>query len=166
MTAIAAAGRNVERARLAGRIGVKARPLAHPADLRPPVAQRDNDRVIGEARLDVGGPDQLPAVHRQLDDVRILPALVEGREVLPGHLLKAVGRAVDPELLREPGAHEDRIVPADLRDRIRALLEPAVVREAAVVDPRVRDKADLERLGRHPGKRLGRAQVGGDGRPD
>src|ERR1019366_5228641 len=101
------------------------RPLAHPADPRAAVAQRQDDRVVGEAGLDVGGAPELAAPDRQLDHVRVLAALVEVREVLPRDL-DVRRRGVDAELLGEPGAYEDGVVPAYLGDRVRALLQPAV----------------------------------------
>src|SRR5690606_18634295 len=78
------------------------------------VAELERDRVVGVARQDVDGGGEAGVAEGDLD------------EVSAGHA----------EGLGAAGAQHGGVAPADLRERMRELLEPAVVGEAAVVDAR------------------------------
>ena len=88
------------------------------------VAERQDDEVVRHAGLHENRRAERPAVRAELDDVR------------RAHPDAAGGRV----------AHERGVVPRHLRDRIGQLLQPSVVREAAVVDRRILDERDLQRI--------------------
>jgi hypothetical protein len=63
--------------------------------------------------------------------------------------------AGEAEARRKCGRHEHGVVPRDLRQRPRQLLQPSVVRIAAVVDRRVGDELQVERSFGGIGRREG-----------
>ena len=75
-------------------------------------------------------------------DEGLFLALLEVGVLLAGDLEKRAGR-IDTEVLGKLRADEDGVIPRDLGDRIGALLQPAVVGEAAVIDLGVKGKANL-----------------------
>src|SRR5919198_991685 len=54
------------------------------------------------------------------------------------------GSLASVELLRGRGTDDDRVVPGQLGDRLRQLLQPAVVREADVEDRRIVSKRNFQ----------------------
>ena len=103
-------------------IGVVANVLADVAACGPAVAESHADRVIGLAGEQHGRNFQAPAVKLQADHVAIDHAQLAGR-------LRAQQRGV---------------APGELGDRVRELLEPAVVGVAAVIDLGVALKDQLQ----------------------
>src|SRR4051812_26090243 len=86
------------------------------------VAVEHRDRVVGMSRNDRDRQLGEVAAIAQLDQVSVL----------------------EPLLLGSRHAHPRARVPRDLRDRLGQLLQPAVVREAAIPDGRVGAENDLE----------------------
>ena len=107
----------------AKRIGVEADARADAARLLPPVAEAQHERAVGEARHAQDRQLEAAAGQLQLDQVLVLQAQ-RGR-----------GR----------GAHEQGVVPGDLGDRVRQLLEPGVVGAGAVFELGARLEHDLQR---------------------
>ena len=88
------------------------------------VAERQRDRVVGVSRHDQDRRIDPPVAVADLDDVAVFQT-----QRLGGRL----------------GDH-GRVVPGQLRDRVRQLLQPDVVREPAVVQLRIDDEGDLHAL--------------------
>ncbi len=82
------------------------------------VTKEHRDYIVRLPRLDPTGNRQLAPAMLQLDDVGVLPSF-------------------NSELLRGVWTHPRRSVPCELRQRLWQLLQPAVVREAPVVDMRI-----------------------------
>jgi hypothetical protein len=135
----------------AQQVGVEADPLlagaADPPGVHPAVAQVDGDGAVGVAGHDPDGGADGPVAVLQLDDV--------GREAA---VLAAVDVAADAhaEFLGRPRAHDGRVVPGQLGDRLGQLLGPAVVGEPAVVERRVGLEHDLIGAALLPSPPLGR----------
>src|SRR5207244_2455026 len=95
----------------------------------------DGDAVV---RVTDDGEDRgsnRPALIAELDDVADdLSVLAAGPR----------GLVLGFDLLGGRWAHDDRVVPRQLRDRFRQLLQPAVVREPPVKDARVVAKRNFE----------------------
>ena len=151
------------RRRRAERVGAGAGPLPHMARRGAAVAECDDERVIRKAGLDVDRAADLAATDGDLEDAGVFLADLKVVFLDARHLQRRT-LGVDAELLAELRADENGVVPGNLRDRVRALLQPAVVGEAAVVHLVVGDKADLEVLGGQDLKlRRGRKQRAGTG---
>src|SRR5207249_8681531 len=96
---------------------------ADAAALPPTVPEMDRRGAVRVARQDPGGGFDPASPGLDLDDVA----------------------ALDPEAGRRRGTEVQGVVPGHLRQRLRQLLEPAVVGESAVVDRRVWAEVQLER---------------------
>src|ERR1017187_2187486 len=114
-------------------VGVHAGAVADAAGARAPVAEVQRHDVVGLAGENPGGRREGRARRGDGDEVLVLPA----------------------EPVRRREAHVRRVVPRELRERLRNLLQPAVVREAAVEDAGIGSKDDLE-AGRVRRRRRGR----------
>ena len=127
-------------------VRVEADAFAHTTRRAPTVAEGHLDGTFGRAGDDPHRPAERPFTGGEHDDVAVVQAA----------------------LLRERRAHVDRVVPREARNRLRQLVKPGVVREAAVEEIRVRPNDDLDRV-RVAGRRDGvpearvpiRAQVDG-----
>src|SRR5690606_8801886 len=156
------AGGVAERGAGAGRIEIVSDILTHASGDGAAVAEREHDGVVGEARLDVQGTADGDAVDGDLADEGDLRAAIELGGFLAGDLdQRALG--IDAEFLAETGADEDGVVPSDLGDRVGALLEPAVVGEAAVIDLVVEGEADLEIIAEEGLELEGYSEEGAEG---
>ena len=109
-----------------------------------------------------------PPVERDAHEVRLLLADGEVVEVVPRRIERAGGGLIlveaalidEPKIGRKPRGDLDGIVPRDLRDRVRALLQPAVVGIAPIVDLQIGDETDFEVLnGERGGERPTRQQL-------
>ncbi len=98
---------------------------------RAAVAEVDGDDVVGLSREHPGRSLHGAAAELQLDDVRVV-AVAGGRVAMPPSFAAVAG------LMNAAFSH------VILRERLRQLLQPAVVREAAVADARVGPEHDLE----------------------
>ena len=136
------------------RISAEAGTLAHMARRGPAVAERDDQGVIRKTRLDMHGTADFAAADAEFEHRSVLLAHRELSLLLTRHLDRGALR-LDAELLAELGTDEDRVVPRNLRDRIRALLQPAVVGETTVVQRVVRHKTNLKVLEAEHRRRCG-----------
>ena len=99
----------------AQRIDIVASAGARAPGTRASVAEENRDRVVGVSRLNPDRAFNFLALELEFDNV------FEGELQSLGHR----------------GANHDRIVPGQLGQWLRKLLQPCVVREAAVVDGRI-----------------------------
>ena len=112
-------------------VGVEADTRPHPARAPPAEAEVHGHGAVGVAGEDPQRGLHGPAAELQLGHLGEVPA----RRLLGPHPAEGGGR------LR---ADEGHVVPRDLRERPRQLLQPAQVREAAVEDGGVGAERDLE----------------------
>ena len=131
----------------AQRVGVEAGAVADPAGLRAAVAERQDDGVIGQSGLDLQRAADGAAAELDLADMAPAPGRCPNRRPRARHRQQPVEPGKDAQFLRQARRNEDGVVPREPRDRIGALLQPAVVGEPPVVDLVVGDKAHLEALG-------------------
>jgi hypothetical protein len=103
-------------------VGVEARARSCAARFRSAVAQMHRDCVIGMSRLNPDRAGHFAASYFELNHVHA------GEAFALGHL----------------GADQDGIVPSQLRHRLRQFLQPAIVRELAVVDRGIAAEIDFE----------------------
>ena len=118
------AGRVKRRPGVANQISVEALPRAHAAGKLAAVAQVHRDRVVGMARRNNHRRLHLAVAHAELDDVVFFQA----------------------QLAQRRAGNDRRIVPAQVRDRLGQLLQPAHIVPAAVVDIRIGPEDDFERI--------------------
>ena len=127
----------------AGRVEVVADALADATRDRAAVAEREHEGVVGQTWLDVERTADGDAVDGDFAYKGLLFALLEVGVFFAGDLKQRTFR-IDAEVQGQARADKDRVIPRNLGDRIRALLEPTVVGEATVVDLGVEAKAHFE----------------------
>src|ERR1019366_3619320 len=105
-------------------IEVESHAIADATRLGASIAQENRDRVVGMSGLRPDRPLLLASIDVDLNDVA-------GRQ---------------PLLLGGVRADQNGVVPTEISDRLRVLLEPAMVGPATVVDQRVAAEDDLHRF--------------------
>ena len=144
----------------AQRVRVEAHAVADAAGARAAVAEVHGHGAVGVARQHPERRHDRAAAERELGEL----GHVAARGLLRLHAAESGGG------LR---AHERHVVPGDLAERLRQLLQPAEVGEAPVEDGRIRAERDLEPVraaacGRRrggPGAGLDAQRPGFEGRP-
>src|SRR2546425_691067 len=129
------AGPVPQRVGRANRVGVEARAGARMASPHAAVTEMHGDAVVrvtdDREHCAANRAPLIPKLDDVADDLSVLAAG-------PG------GFVLGFDFLGGRWAHDDRVVPRQLRDRFRQLLQPAVVREPPVKDARVVAKRNFE----------------------
>src|SRR5262249_12299486 len=111
-------------------------PRAGAAAARATVTEMNRRATVRVTGRDPDGREQFAPLVLQLDDVNQRLAVLAAA---PRNLM------IQVESFRRRGADLDWVAPGEFRQRLGQFLQPAVVREAAVVDCRVGAANDFER---------------------
>ncbi len=129
---------NAERVRRSQRARVEAAIGADLSRARAAVTEvqrRDIVRMAGDGE------------HRALHGSAAIANLDDRTVNLPALAAREVGARASADACHRCRADEHRVVPREMRERLRQLLQPAVVVEAAVEDRRIGPERDLDTAG-------------------
>ena len=149
------ARREAEAGGGAQRVGIKAGAGSDVTGMRPPITERQHDRVIRQAGLNMHRPTHGATVQSDFANEGVFFALDEFRFFFARNLQQAAA-GNDPELFAQTRTDQNCVVPGNFRHRIRTFLQPTIVGETAVIHLVISRKTHFE-----IGRRQRRSSGGG-----
>ena len=130
------AGRDMAGGRLEETVGIEAHPTTHATHDPASVTQRQSDGSIGQTGLDPDRAFDAAAAHGDLHHGLIVLTVLGVGRLGGAQAFGDLARTLGGQAQRLGGllGHHDDVIPSDLGDGVRHLLEPTVVGESAIID--------------------------------